>query len=137
MIPILVQASLLLIFSQCCSSKSTVDKKITKDMKNDSIINSLSQGTALVSASVVELIEEDSKIIAVFQIDTVHGYGPNTPPIGSGSKLNIEIKENLIPNTEGDVLKYFEITSTHKLTLRPSVDRFLNNKGSWQILRIQ
>lgn len=126
-----------LFFSQCCTSKSEL-KDDNKIMRNNYPPPSLSPGTADVTATILKLIIEKSKVVGLFKIDTVHAYGSSTRPIGVGSQLNIEFSKILLENSEREISKIFKQRTKHKLTISLRHSAFKRDKTeSWQIIKVK
>ncbi len=121
---------------QCCTSKSEI-KDVNKYIRNNYPPPSLSHGTAEVTATILKLITEKSKVVGLFKIDTVHGYGPSTPPVGVGSILNIEISKTLLEHMGRKISKIFKRGTQHKLTIGLSISASkLDKAETWQIEKI-
>ena len=128
----------LLFLSQCCTSKDQVEDTKLALKRTHYPPPSLSRGTADVTATILKLITEKSKVVGLFRIDTVHGYGPATRPIGVGSQLNIEFTENLVKDNENEVSQIFNKDTKHRLLIRsilPGMKR--EDINLWQIFRIK
>ncbi len=127
----------LLFLSQCCASKEQVEDSKLALKRTNYPPPSLSYGTAEVTATILKLITEKSKVVGLFKIDTVHDYGPSTPPIGVGSQLNIEFSKILLEHRWGEISKVFKQGTKHKLTISLSISAFkLDKVESWQIVKI-
>lgn len=129
---------LLLILSQCCNSKEQVeDSQLVLNRKNYSP-PSLSRGTAEITATILKLTKEKSKVTGLFNIDTVHGYGPSTRPIGVGSQLDIEFSENLLKDNDNKIGQIFKKDTKHRLLIR-SILSGMNREdlNLWQIIGIK
>jgi len=134
---LITTAVLPFLLTQCCTSKSEI-KDTNKILKNYYPQPSLSPGTAEVTATILKLIKENSKTIGVFKIDTVHGYGPSTRPIGVGSQLNIEFAKNLLKHNENKIPQIFKKDTKHRLLIR-SIRSGLKREDAnlWQIIIIK
>lgn len=129
---------LLLFLSQCCTSKEQVeDSQLVLKRKNYPP-PSLSRGTAEVTATFLEFISENPRTVGLFNIDTVHGYGPSTRPIGVGSRLNIEFSDNLLIDNQKNISEVFQPETKHKLTISYSLTAFKRDQAPpWQIIGIK
>jgi hypothetical protein len=125
---------LLLFLSQCCSSKEQIDENPGLKMKN-SAKSTLPFGTAEISGTILKLLKENSKTLGLFKIDTVHGYGPSTRPIGVGSELTMEISSNTVSEDENTISEVFQKNSKHRLMIQfnqSGVGR--ENKTIWRVI---
>jgi hypothetical protein len=129
---------LLLFLSQCCSSKEQVEDSKLALKRTNYPPPSLSHGTAEVTATILELITEKSKVVGLFKIDTVHGYGPSTRPVGVGSQLNIEFAKNLLKHNENKIPQIFKKNTKHRLLIS-SIRSGLKREDAkvWQIIIIK
>jgi hypothetical protein len=129
---------LLLFLSQCCTSKEQAEDSQLALKRTNYPPRSISPGTAEVSATLIKLTQENSKIMGLFKIDTVHAYGPSTRPIGVGSRLNIEFSDNLLTDNQKNISEVFKPETKHKLTLSYSLSAFKRDHAPpWQVISIR
>ena len=128
----------LLFLSQCCALKEQVEDSKLFPKRTNYPPPSLSPGTAKVTATIIKLTKDNSKIFGLFKIDTVHAYGPSTRPIGVGSRLNIEFNDNLLIDNQKNISEVFQPETKHKLTISYSLTTFKRDQAPpWQIIGIK
>ena len=61
-------------------------------------------GSAIVSGTILGLQKKEKVFEVLMRIDTVHGYGPSTPPLAVGSEITL-LEENNSDRVFGKILK--------------------------------
>lgn len=129
---------LLLFLSQCCTSKEQVEDSQLALKRTNYPPLSISPGTAEITATLLKLIKEKSKITGLFNIDTVHGYGPSTPPIGIGSQLDIALSEILLKDNENELQHIMKEGLTYRLLIKYLYSGInMRENNMWQIINIK
>lgn len=81
------------LYQYCSTENSTKTNEII--LKNSDYIKSFPHGMMEVSFTIIDIIEEENKIILNSKIDTVHRYGAGVKPIAEGTTHLIEIDSDL------------------------------------------
>ncbi len=120
---------ILLSFTQFCTTN-----EIAKD-ENTIARKPLSHGSASVSCIIREVFEREGKTIAVAEIDTVHGYGPGTKPLGTGTKMELILSGINVKNSEKEMNNSYEINKKYRLIISLIEEGLNSSPGkSWRII---
>ena len=133
---LLIFAAIFLFLNiQCCTTKSekTISGK-NLGIKNHSPVP-LPHSTAEITGTLLKLLENENITEGIFRIDTVHGYGPATPPIGVGSQLVLKFDRSLLENKEKTLSEIFQLDRKYKLTIRSLYESY-NRGKSWKIIKM-
>jgi hypothetical protein len=126
---------LLLFLLQCYNSKDKVQTVESSEKRNSYLESSLGYKTAKVTATILELKMDSSRTVGIFRIDTLHGYGPSTSPIGIGEQLNFAFTKNLLTHYEKNFSEVFYENTQHRLLIR-FIDSGVKNQDNilWEII---
>lgn len=120
---------ILLSFTQFCTTNEIAKEENTIARKP------LSHGSASVSCIIREVFEREGKTIAVAEIDTVHGYGPGTKPLGTGTKMELIISRMKESATEKEIKNSFEINKQYRIIIALIEEGLNSSPGkSWRII---
>jgi hypothetical protein len=126
----------LATFTQHCTSQNQL-KEEEKNIVNENYFapRPLPHSSAEVSCTVIDIFEKENKTVIIVRIDSVHGYGAATRPIGIGTKFEIELTENHLDDSKKSANEIYKINSNHKLLLALLNNEFdMSQNKSWKII---
>lgn len=113
---VLITSFMLIAFTNCCTTKT----ELKEDAKNNIMSKERppSPGNAEIKCNVVDLFERGNKSFCKIKLISVLNYGAGTRPIGNGSVIEFEIRneyksdlEKLITNGQEAKLLITEVPS--------------------------
>lgn len=129
---------IILIFSltQCCTTRNEIKQEGNNTVnKNNFAPRPLPPGSAKVTCTILNIFEKEGKNFCIVQIDTVHGYGPSTRPIGIGSKMELELNSNIENKSDNTPQNLFKTNSKYKFILSIFDNKFdKSDDKSWKII---
>lgn len=135
-IKIVILFALLFSFTNCCTTKNELkeEKKVeATDLKKEYAPIPLAPGTAEVCGLITSIVDKDGLSLCKLNVNEVKRYGPSTKPIGVGSEIEFQIKENHLEKLNEFLSNKNEVTVTIAI-LRGGIGQ--EPFSGWKLIKI-